>query len=76
MSRLWIAVRSIVYAALFLAAWASVAWMCRGLDKYIPLRLPGWLAGPGVALGVAGAALALTTIGFFIFEGRGTAGSV
>ncbi len=73
MSRLWIGVRSIVYAALFLAAWASVGWMCHGLDKDIPLRLPGWLAGPGVALGVAGAALSFTTIVYFIFEGRGTA---
>ena len=72
MSRLWIALRSIVYAALFLAAWGTVALMCRAVDKYIPLRVPGWLFAPGVALFLAGAALALTTIGFFIFEGRGT----
>jgi protein-S-isoprenylcysteine O-methyltransferase Ste14 len=72
MSRLWIAVRSIVYAALFLAAWGSVGWMCHGLDKEISLRLPVWLVGPGVVLGMAGAALALTTIVYFILEGRGT----
>lgn len=72
MSRLWIALRSIVYATLFLAAWGSVALMCRALDKYIPLLVPSWFVAPGVALFVAGAALALTTIGFFIFEGRGT----
>jgi len=42
------------------------------LDKYIPLRVPGWLVAPGVALFVAGAALALTTIVYFILEGRGT----
>jgi protein-S-isoprenylcysteine O-methyltransferase Ste14 len=72
MSRLWIALRSIVYATLFLAAWGSVGWMCRALDKYIPIRIPGWLAVPGVALGVAGAALAFTTIAYFIWEGRGT----
>ena len=72
MSRLWIALRSIVYATLFLAAWGSVALMCRALDKYIPLRVPGWLVAPGVVLFLAGAALALTTIVFFIFEGRGT----
>ncbi len=72
MSRLWIALRSIVYAALFLAAWGTVALMSRAVDKYIPLRVPGWLLAPGIALFLAGAALALTTIGFFIFEGRGT----
>ena len=72
MSRLWIALRSIIYATLFLAAWSWVALMCRVLDKYIPLRIPGWLVATGVVLVLAGAALALTTIGFFIFEGRGT----
>ena len=72
MSRLWIALRSIVYATLFLAAWGSVALMSRALDKYIPLRVPAWLVVPGVVVGMAGAALALTTIGFFICEGRGT----
>lgn len=72
MSRLWIAIRSIVYATLFLAAWGWVALTCRGLDKDIPLRVPGCLVAPGVALFLAGAALALTTIVFFIFEGRGT----
>ena len=72
MSRLWIALRSTVYATLFLAAWGWVALRCRPLDKDIPFLIPGWLVAPGVALFVAGAALALTTIVFFIFEGRGT----
>jgi len=72
MSRLWAALRSIVYVPLFLAAWASVALMCRALDKYIPLRIPVWLVIPGVVLGAVGAALALTTIAYFILEGRGT----
>jgi len=72
MNRLWIALRSVVYATLFLAAWGWLALLCRGLDKYVPLRLPHWLVVPGVLLFLAGAALGLTTIGFFIFEGRGT----
>ncbi len=46
--------------------------MCRALDKDIPLGVPKWLIAPGIALMAAGAALGLTTIGFFIFEGRGT----
>ncbi len=72
MSRAWVALRSIVYAALFLAAWGWAALLCRALDKDIPLSVPKWLIAPGIALMAAGAALALTTIGFFIFEGRGT----
>jgi protein-S-isoprenylcysteine O-methyltransferase Ste14 len=72
MSRLWIALRSIVYATLFLAAWGGVALMCRGFDKHIPLHIPGWLIVPGGVLFLAGATLALTTVVLFILEGRGT----
>jgi protein-S-isoprenylcysteine O-methyltransferase Ste14 len=72
MSRLWIALRSVVYATAFLAAWGWVALMSRALDKYMPFHVPGWLHGPDVVLFLAGAALALTTIVFFILEGRGT----
>lgn len=72
MNRLWIALRSAVYATLFLAAWVWVAFRCRGLDPYLPLRLPAWGAIPGRVLLLAGAALALSTVIFFIVEGRGT----
>lgn len=72
MSRLWIALRSVIYATFFLAVWAWLALMCRRLDKYLRLPLPRWLIAPGVALFVAGAALALTTVVFFIVVGRGT----
>ena len=72
MSRLWIAARSIVYATIFLAAWGWVAFACRRLDKFIPFQVPEWLETPGIALGPAGAVLALTTIFLFIYDGRGT----
>ena len=72
MNRLWIALRSIVYASLFLIPWAWVALKSRALDKHIPLTIPAGSMLPGIVLGVAGAALALSTIAFFIFEGRGT----
>ena len=72
MGRLWTAVRSIIYATLFLIPWAWVALKSRALDKRIPLRIPPGLALPGLVLGMAGAALAVATVGFFIFEGRGT----
>jgi protein-S-isoprenylcysteine O-methyltransferase Ste14 len=72
MNRLWIALRSAIYATLFLAAWAWVAFRCRGLDAYLPLRLPAGGAIPGRMLFLAGAALALATVIFFIVEGGGT----
>lgn len=72
MNRLWIALRSLVYVPLFLAAWGSVALLCRGLDGYIPIRIPAWSIVPGAALLLAGGALALTTVIYFIVEGRGT----
>lgn len=72
MSRLWIALRSIVYAALFLTLWTWVALTFRALDRFVVLVVPQWLIAPGIALVVAGSTLALATVGYFIFEGRGT----
>lgn len=72
MNRVWIALRTLVYAPLFLAAWAAVAWLCRGLDKYLRITIPVRLAVPGMVLGIAGAALAFTTVGLFVVQGFGT----
>lgn len=72
MSRIWIALRTMIYAPIFLAAWAWTAWLCRRLDQHLPLRIPGWLAAPGLLLGGVGAALALTTLVQFVIQGFGT----
>jgi protein-S-isoprenylcysteine O-methyltransferase Ste14 len=72
MSRLWIALRAIVYATGFLALWAWAAFQCRLLDKYISFRIPRWLFAPAVVLILAGAALALSTVVLFIVAGQGT----
>ena len=72
MTRIWAAVRSIVYVPLFLGAWGWVALRCRVVDKYIPLHIPAWLKLPGLALGMAGTALALSTVLLFIVHGMGT----
>ena len=55
-----------------MAAWGWVGLLCRRFDKYIGFQVPGWLTIPGLALLVAGLVLAAITIGFFVFEGRGT----
>jgi len=72
MNRLWTALRAIVYAALFLTLWTSIALMCRALDKYVPLHISGGFGVAGLVLVLAGAALDITTVVFFVFEGRGT----
>jgi len=72
MNRLWVALRSVLYAGLFLTIWGWAALRCRALDRLLLIRIPFWLTLPGVLLFLAGAALALTTIGFFIVEGLGT----
>jgi protein-S-isoprenylcysteine O-methyltransferase Ste14 len=72
MNRLWIMLRSIFYATLFLALWGAAALMTRFLDRFIPFQIAGWLKPPGLLLIAVGAAVSITTIGFFIFEGFGT----
>jgi protein-S-isoprenylcysteine O-methyltransferase Ste14 len=72
MAQLWATLKSIVYATVFLGLWAWLAWESRALDKYIPVRFPGWLRVPGLVLILAGAALAATTVGMFIAVGHGT----
>lgn len=72
MSRLWIALRTMIYVPLFLAAWGSVDWISRRLDRHLPVRIPGWLALPGIVLGAAGAVVALMTVGLFVVRGFGT----
>src|SRR5579862_5105186 len=72
MDRLWLAIRAIVYAALFLMLWTWVALMSRMLDKHIPFGIPGGARIPGLVLILAGAALDAATVCFFVLEGRGT----
>ena len=72
MKHLWRALRSIVYATIFLGFWAWLAWKSRLLDKYIPLHFPAWLRVPGIILLLAGAMLAASTVGLFVVSGQGT----
>ena len=46
--------------------------MCSARSQYIRITIPVRLVVPGVVLGIAGAALALTTVGLFVVQGFGT----
>ena len=72
MDRFWIGLRAVFYAILFLSMWTGAALIFRPLDQYIPLGISAALVVPGLALVLAGVALCLVTVGFFVFEGRGT----
>ena len=72
MGTAFIALRAIVYTCLFLGGWLWLAWWAHMQDDRLGVRLPGWMAGPGIALMVIGAALALACVATFVVRGRGT----
>lgn len=72
MGTAFIALRAIVYTALFLGAWLWFAWWAHLQDGRLGVRLPGWAAGPGVVIMVIGVALALACVANFVVRGRGT----
>ena len=71
-SGIFVAVRSVVYAAAFIALWTWLALTVRGFDASLPFRLSAWLRPVGALAAVAGAVLALLSIATFLTRGRGT----
>lgn len=72
MNRWLAAVRSLLYGALFLAAWIWLALQARGLDAVLGFRLPGWTRPVGGALMGLGALVALGCAASLVAGGRGT----
>ncbi|HET6342569.1 MAG TPA: methyltransferase [Gemmatimonadota bacterium] len=68
----FIGLRAILYTTVFLGLWLWLAWWAHLENHRLGIWLPGWTAGPGVALMVIGAALALTCVATFVVRGRGT----
>src|SRR5262249_47099275 len=67
-----IALRSAVFASAFLWLWTWVALGLRRFDSDLGGLLPAWTPEPGLALLVAGAAVAVWCIATFVVQGRGT----
>ncbi|MGH7543744.1 MAG: methyltransferase family protein [Gemmatimonadota bacterium] len=68
----FIALRAAVYAAAFFLLWGWLAYWAHLENDRLGIWLPGWTVGPGVALMVIGAGLALACVATFVVRGRGT----
>jgi protein-S-isoprenylcysteine O-methyltransferase Ste14 len=72
MSRLFVAIRALFFAACFFTLWAWLALVVEGYDARLQARLPGWATLPGLALMSVGAALAVSCVALFVGKGQGT----
>ena len=73
MRTVFIALRALVFATGFFLVWGWVALGVRVYDRRLGIVLPEVAVGPGIVLMALGALLALTCVGVFVVEGRGTA---
>lgn len=71
-STLWTAARALIYASVFLGAWAWLAYEAHLRDVPFGVPLPPWLASLGIALMVVGAALTMASVATFVVRGEGT----
>ena len=72
MSRLFIAIRALLYAAGFLTLWGWIALRARHFDVERGLYLPFWTGFIGIGVFLGGALLALSCVFSFVVEGQGT----
>ncbi|MGH7538001.1 MAG: methyltransferase family protein [Gemmatimonadales bacterium] len=64
--------RALVYAAGFVLLWGWLALTVQPLDRSLGAALPAWVTGVGWVLVVAGAAIVLACVGWFVVRGAGT----
>lgn len=73
MRRAFVAIRALIYAAVFLSLWGWGALRLREEDVAAGRYLPFAVLLPGVALAACGALLGLTCLVLFVVRGDGTA---
>lgn len=71
-NRVFVVIRGIVFAALFISLWVWLATLVRRYDAAIGAAPPAWLQPAGWVLAVPGAALGLTCVWLFLTSGKGT----
>jgi protein-S-isoprenylcysteine O-methyltransferase Ste14 len=72
MHRLFVAVRALVYGAVFISLWGWVVLRVRLIDLDRRRFLPFWTGFVGVAALVVGAVVVLSCVVFFVVRGNGT----
>jgi protein-S-isoprenylcysteine O-methyltransferase Ste14 len=70
--RLFVALRGVVYASLFVLLWAWVAASVRPLDDRLSFAIPPSLRTAGIAIALPGALLTAWCVLTFVTRGRGT----
>lgn len=71
-SRILVALRGALYAAVFVLLWGWLGVSLMPLDERIPIRIPAWLRPVGSVVVVFGGALLVACVATFIVSGRGT----
>src|SRR5215207_7952810 len=71
-SQLFVLVRGVCVAALFVLLWSWLASLVRRYDPALGLVLPDWLRPLGYVLAAVGGLLAASCVAAFIFRGQGT----
>jgi protein-S-isoprenylcysteine O-methyltransferase Ste14 len=72
MNRIFLALRSAIWAAVFVLLWWWLAASVRPLDDRMPFAVPDWARPIGVAVGIAGALLTAWCVVTFATRGKGT----
>jgi len=70
--RAFVALRSAVFASLFVLLWTWLAARARRFDPALGIAIPARLAPLGWLIALAGAALGASCVAVFVVRGRGT----
>ena len=71
-TRLFAALRGLIYASGFVVTWWWVVAFVRPLDVRFGFSIPEWLRIPGIIIAILGTLIALWCICAFAFFGKGT----
>jgi len=71
-TRLWTALRALVYAGAFIGLWLWLAYEAHLRDVPFGFPLPDWVAPIGVALMAIGLGVMAVCVATFVARGRGT----
>lgn len=72
LSRVFLSLRAILWAAVFFVLWTWAAVSVRPMDARLDVSIPSWLQPVGLLVAGVGAVIAATCVAVFVSRGRGT----